>query len=246
VLGSLAQEALERFVATLERCGLNRMQIAQEFSGSGRASRNKPTLPVGPRLELPEAAHLITLWCSDPNYVDGNGEPLALPAKGAHRSLQALLRRVRSEHPDKEIIDYLHHMGAIRRTRGLFSLTRRWLFVRGVPGSAEARTLRELVGMLKTLEHNLAAPASESGWFEFMAFNPNFPVRELPAFDQFLRRDGLGLLRKADHFLEQRESARKPGEPTVWVGLSLHQVQQDTPQSGGKLPVRARKRRRKR
>jgi hypothetical protein len=196
-------------------------------------------------LELPEAAHLITLLCSDPNYVDRNGDPLPLPATGGRRSLQGLMRRVRSEHSNAEIIDYLRHTGTIKKERGRFTLARRWLFVRGVSGSAAARTLRELVGMLKTLEHNLVAPTSESGWFEFMAFNPHFPVKDLPAFDQYLRREGIGLLRKIDHYLEQRESARKPRDPTVWVGISLHQVQQESPRGKTVARSRAGARRRK-
>jgi hypothetical protein len=238
-LEGLARESIEHFFRLLLQCGFTKTYIARQLADleSTGHSLAPPSAQIE-RSEPPEASHLITLWCSSPDFVDDNGQPLPLPARGKHRSVQSLLHRVNPNASVEEIIDYLRHTGTLRRLGGKYALNRRWLFIRGIPGSAQLRSLRELVGMLQTLEHNLTAPSHESGWFEFVAFNPHFPVSQLPGFDQYLRREGMGLLRKIDHFLHQREAARKAREPTVWVGVSLHHVQQASPRNGGPAAAR--------
>src|SRR5262249_23129722 len=86
---------------------------------------------------------------------------------------------------------------------------------------------RGLVGMLRTLEHNLLADSDTHSWFEFTAENPRFPVSQLEAFDKLLRRSGLGTLRKLDLFMQHCEATRSPIEPTVWLGVGMHRSQQN-------------------
>ena len=177
--------------------------------------------------ELPEAAHLVTLWCTSPDYVDERGAPRRLPARGRRRSLEALARRVSPSLNVDEILHYLIKTQTLRKVGRTYALTRRWVHVHGLEGYAHTRSVRALVGLLRTLEHNLSAPTGSDSWFEFAADNLHFPVSQLPAFDQRLRREGLGCLRKLDLFMQQCAAERDPAEPTVWLGVDMHRFQQD-------------------
>ena len=99
--------------------------------------------------------------------------------------------------------------------------------LRGVPGSAHGRSIRGLLGVLRTFEHNLLADSDSHSWFEFMAENPHFPVSKLGAFDKLLRRVGLAMLRKLDGFMRHCETHRDPDEPTVWLGVGTYRFQHD-------------------
>jgi hypothetical protein len=97
----------------------------------------------------------------------------------------------------------------------------------GVSGWAHSHGMRVLAGKLRTLEHNLLADADTRSWFEFTAENPRFRVSQLEAFDKLLRRTGLGGLRKLDAFMRHCEANRRPTEPTVWLGVAMHEFQRD-------------------
>jgi hypothetical protein len=126
-----------------------------------------------------------------------------------------------------EVLRYLMRTHTVRKIGKTYALNRRWILLRGVSGSAHTRSIRGLVGMLRTLEHNLVSDADAKSWFEFTAENPRFPVSQLSAFDQLLRRTGLGCLRKLDVFMQECEAGRDPREPTVWLGVGMHHFQQD-------------------
>jgi len=177
--------------------------------------------------ELPDAPHLVTLWCTSPDYVDEQGAPYPLSARGPGRSLERLVRRVNRSLDLEEVLRYLVRTQTVRKVGKTYALNRRWIFLRGVSGSAHARSIRGLVGMLRTLEHNLLADTDARSWFEFTAENPRFPVSQLTAFDRRLRRVGLGCLRKLDLFMQECEAERDPTEPTVWLGVGMHRFQQD-------------------
>jgi len=55
----------------------------------------------------------------------------------------------------EEVIRYLLRTQTARKVGTRYALNRRWIFLRGVSGSAHARSLRGLVGLLRTLEHNI-------------------------------------------------------------------------------------------
>jgi hypothetical protein len=224
-----AFEAIARFARIMVRCKFSAKAVAKAF-GLALASAQeeivslpRPTIPY-----LPKAPHVVTLWCTSPDYVDEHGVPISLPARGSERSLQVLVRRVDPALDLAEVIRYLMRMGTVRKVGSRYVLSRRWILLRGVSGSSHTYSIRRLVGMLRTLEHNLLAEADGESWFEFTAENPRFPVSKLDAFDRLARRTGIGWLRRADLFMQQCETQRDPTEPTVWLGVGVHRYQLDS------------------
>lgn len=253
-LDTAAYEAIERFARIMIRCGFRANAVAEAFGLALASTQGEMTqMPPATDRELVEASHLVTLWCSTPDYRDEYGMPIPLPARGPRRSLDALARRVSRSLDVEEMLRYLVRTRTVRKVGQRYVLHRRWVMLRGISGSAHSRSIRGLNGMLRTLDHNLLAQSDTESWFEFTAENPRFPVSQLEAFDKLARRTGLGSLRKLDLFMQQCEAGRRPNEPTVWLGVGMHLFQQDQlhPASSNKfreskkLRNRASKRRRK-
>lgn len=227
-----AREAIERFARVMLRCGVAPRILADALRGALAASVGTAAHRDQGLRELPEAAHLVTLWCTSSDYVDEAGAPRPLPARGRRRSLEALARKVSPSVNVDDIVHYLMTTQTLRKVGRTYALTRRWVYVHGLEGYAHTRSVRALVGLLRTIEHNLCAPTDADTWFEFAADNLHFPVSQLPALDKRMRRDGLGCLRKLDLFMQQCADERNPAEPTVWVGVDMHRFQQDAPPHG--------------
>ncbi len=225
-LDEAAREAIERFARVMLRCGVAPKILSHAFMGALDAPAGTAARQNQGWQELAEAAHLVTLWCTSPDYVDERGAPRPLPARGRRGSLEALARRVSPSLNLDEVLYYLMKTQTLRKVGRTYALNRRWVYMHGLEGYAHTRSVRDLVGLLRTLEHNLCAPTDDT-WFEFSAENLHFPVSQLPALDKRMRREGLGCLRKLDLFMQQCEVERNPAEPTVWVGVDMHRFQQD-------------------
>ena len=227
-LDPTAYEAIECFARVMVRCGFDTAAIAEAFGLALAASRNEFLPPPKNVRELHAASHLVTLWRTSPDYVDELGNPLPLPMRGSGRSLDSLTRLVDRKLDPAEVLQYLSHTRTVRKVRGRYVLNRRWVMLRGVSGAAHSHAIRVLVGKLRTVEHNLVADSDAHSWFDFTTENARFPVSQLEALDQLLRRSGLGWMRKLDLFMRHCEMNRRPTEPTVWLGVGMHRFQHDT------------------
>jgi hypothetical protein len=209
------------------RCGYEANAVDAEFSRSIAACRKDlPTVPPLMR-EIPEASHIVTRWGSNVDYVDEAGKPLPLPLRGEGRSIQALASQINPSLDLDELRQYLLRTNTVEQVGEAYVLRQKWVMLRGIPGSAHGRSIRGLLGVLRTFEHNLLADSDSRSWFEFMAENPNFPVSKLGSFDKLLRRLGLAMLRKIDAYMRHCEKHRDPEEPTVWLGAGTYHFQHD-------------------
>jgi hypothetical protein len=222
-VGPTSLEAVTRFVRILARCGaaprdiVRAVRIACEEIPSDWASRARES----PR-EIDDAAHVLTVWFSEPAFLDAKGHPRPLPLEGPSRSVAALIRGVNAQLDPRSVVSYLLRSGALRRHSRLYVPRERMLLLRGARGPDYFRTLRVLTHMLGTLEHNVLPKRLVPGWFEYFAENPNFPVRLRDELDQRVMRLGKDILSGLDAYMRRREATRKPGEPTIRVGVGMH------------------------
>jgi hypothetical protein len=227
-LDAAALEAIHHFSRVMiVRCGYDTNAVDVAFSKAVEACRQD--LPTAPPLlrEIPEASHIVTLWGSNIDYVDEAGKPLPLPLRGKSRSIQALAAQTNPDLDLDELLQYLLRTNTVEQAGETYVLRQKWVMLRGIPGLAHGRSIRGLLGVLRTFEHNLLADSDARSWFEFMAENPHFPVSKLGAFDKLLRRVGLAMLRKIDGYMRNCEKHRTPGEPTVWLGVGAYRFQHD-------------------
>jgi hypothetical protein len=241
-LDATALEAVDGFVRILARCGCSAVDILQAFRDACERlpKKNPATLPKAQR-ELSNASHILTVWFSDTLYLDRAGKPIWLPVRGAAPSLEALVARVDPTLDVEDLVRYLRRTKALRRDGTRYAPRRRILSLRGAQGPEVFRNLRSLVGLLRTLEHNMQPKRATRSWFEYWAENPAFPLRARAAFDTRLDDLGMKFLHAIDTDMHRRERERAPGERTVRIGVGVYRFEDDG--SGGPAPAQNRARR---
>lgn len=222
-LNATSLEAVDRFVRILARCGGAPHDIV---AAVGTACRHIPAAwrakAREAEREIGDAAHVLTLWFTEPAYLDPLGEPRPLPLRGTSRSITALVRSVDRRLDAREALRYLLLTGAVRSTGARYVPRARSVLLRGARGPDYFRTLRVLENMLGTLEHNVRPQRAVRGWFEYFAENPHFPASARAAFDAHVNRLGKEFLYRLDAYMRRREIRRRPGELTVRLGIGMH------------------------
>jgi len=177
--------------------------------------------------EVDDAAQVLTVWFSDPAYLDGAGMPRALPLRGSQRSLETLVLSTDRKLDAAEVLAYLLKGRALRRLGSRYVPRGRVVSLRGVRGPNEFRNLRGLLAMLQTLEHNSRPRRKAPSWFEFSAENPRIPKRASGKFDEFVSVRAMRLLYDVDAELRRLELTCKPGEPTVRLGTGVYRFEEN-------------------
>lgn len=236
-----AGEALSGVVRLLVGCGFPPKDIEKEAVKACRevpkswVQQSKTTVP-----EVERAAHTLTLWFSDPEYLDSSGNPRPLPIRGPGPSLESLSCRVDPGLDVEEVLRHLLRGSVLRRVKTGYVPRDRMLLIRGFGSLYHSRSLRTLLAVLSTLDHN-RQPRRSSAWFERFAVNPRIPVSQVPGFDQRLRRRGKAFIVETDADLLACERARKPNEPTVCVGVGAYRFEEH-PQPRARPSRRSRRR----
>jgi hypothetical protein len=234
-LESQARAAMRSFVRVLARCGCAPRDLEQQLV---RACREIPESWLH-RVDARDPGapgHVLTLWFSDPAYLDALGNPKPLPLRG-RSSIETLAHRVDPGLEAREVLHYLVQGRGLRRTGRRYVPRDRVLNFRGAERMDRLARLRGLFGLLSTMEHNSQSVGKVPGRFDVFAWNPHFPVSARAGFDKRLRRFGNRFLVQIDADMHVREHARKKGERTIPFGVGVYRFEQ------GPTPARGRRRR---
>jgi hypothetical protein len=220
-LDESAREAVLRFLRILSRYGCSHEDIARAVDGAAgqtgvpRGERARRFGENGP-------AHLLTLWFSDPDYLDEKGRPKALTLTGATPSISTLLKRLKMKLKGPEVVAYLTRHKALKRIGARYIPRDRALVL--AQQSQWVDHLHALLGLLRTLDHNAQA-GGKSPHFRFYAENPHFPVSAKEAFDRRAGALGRRLLEHLDGDMHRCELARRPGERTMRIGVGVYRFE---------------------
>ena len=173
--------------------------------------------------ELADAADILALWLSDPNYLNQHGEPLHIRSSGAQPSLDALIKRVDSQLQLERLVNYLVRTGSVTKVGRRYAIARRHMSLSRDPRLAYLHGLQAVLGLLRTIENNAIPKKNRRLCFESMAGNTRFPARLRAEFDTKFRRLGKDLLSRLDTDMQRAEQSRRPGEPTVRIRVGLFQ-----------------------
>jgi len=171
--------------------------------------------------------HVISIWFSEPQYLDARGHPRPLPARGSPLSIESLLRRVNPKLDFRQVIRSFEQTGVLKRIGARF-VPRSQIFISPAPEYSRS-ALWGLFGHLKTIEHNWGKRGTPAR-LELYACNPHFPVSGAAAFQKRIRDLANRLVVRADADMHRRELARRPGERTVQMGVGIYQF------DGGPVP----------
>ena len=226
-LDATVDEAMERFVRVLVRRGVSQRTIQRAFRRAWlHIPRDAAEHNRRASRELIDVGHVLTLWFGDPFYVDARGDPLRLPLRGAAPSLASLVQHVDPTLNVTQVLKCLIRADAVRRIGSRYVPRSRAVAFRGT-GAPHARNLRALLGLLRTLEHNLGPKGSAPPWFEYVAENPRFPVGAREPFDARLREDAMTFLLSQDSRMLNHERKAKPSEPTVRMGVGVFRFEEE-------------------
>ncbi len=222
--GTIALEAIDRFARVLALSGMPREQMTYALHDACvRAHNDPPKFRENPDRNLVDAAHVLTLWLSDPNYLNKGGEPLRIRPRGPKPSLVALIRRVNSELELDRVVHHLVQTGSITKVGYRYAVMQRNVSFSRSPEFAYVHGLQAVLGLLRTIENNALSEETGRLYFESMAGNQRFPARLRAAFDTRLRRLGMDLLNRLDADMQRAEQSRQPGEPTVCMRVGIFQ-----------------------
>lgn len=240
-LDARAAEAMGIFVRILARCGCDPADIVE---AAQEACRKIP-LGVAERAraalrEMDNASHVLTLWFSDPAYLDRRGRPLPLPLRGPGGSLETLAARADLHLDVRELLRYFARRKVLKRLGNRYVPKDRILILRGAGGPENFRHLRGVLGMLRTQEHNGQPSRRAEGWYEVFAENPSFPVSARSAFDRNMRQWGNRMMLRADAEMHRYERGRKRGERTVRMGIGIYRFEEGGGAAGGATRPRSR------
>jgi hypothetical protein len=234
-LDATVNEAIERFVRVLVRRGVSGRTIQGAFR---RAWLRVPRAAAAEKhrrasRELIDVGHVLTLWFGDPIYVDARGDPLPLRLRSPAPSLASLIERVDPGLDPKQVLKTLIRAHAVRRMGSRFAPRSRAVAFRGTGAPLHARNLRALLGLLRTLEHNIEPKGKVPPWFEYVAENPRFPVSAREPYDARLREDAMTFLRNQDSRMLNHQRSAEPGEPTVRMGVGVFRFEEEALPSSG-------------
>jgi len=225
----LVLEAIERFVRLLARMGISARELRSAVAKA--CERHADTFEgrkVGYTTET-QAAHILTVWFSEPLYVDRQGAPLPLAAQGREPSIEALTARVGGSLRTAEVIRYLLKAKALKRQGTKYVPQRRDALFQGRGHTGRYHNLLPLLGMLSTLLHNSRPHEDARNWFEARSYNPKLPRRARAHLASQVSRLGLDFLRVLDADMHRAERAANPGEPTVHSGIGVYQYEEPVP-----------------
>lgn len=220
---SYAEEVLSESATILVKTGHSPKELMQTFRQICR-SLAEPPRPFDPGAiaYVVGLAHVVAHWYSNPAFRDSIGQPLRLPLQGRGPCLAKLIRRVFPRQDVRAVAGSLARAGAVTRQGRLYCPTGRYVsLTRDVP-SVHIHALTSLVGMLRTVQHNISCADDEhSRLLERAAASPCVPIRALPEIHRRIKRDVTALLWKLDGYLRSWEV--KPGsEPTTHVGVGAY------------------------
>jgi hypothetical protein len=162
--------------------------------------------------------HVISHWHADAQYLDADGGPRTLPLNGPAPSLEELIHRVYPGIDPLVVVKALLRAGAIRRQRKGYAPVRREIIFR-TREAGHMHALTALMGLLRTVEHNLAHPRQRI--LELSATNPNVPIGEFRSLGKRMAKRGTQFLFEIDAEMSRLEGRSQPTTARQRVGVCV-------------------------
>jgi len=177
-------------------------------------------------------AQVLSGWHVDAEFLDGDGQPMVLPANGERRSIEALLKRYAGDLPHGAFLKELQQLGLVEKNgnESFRVLARDYL-----RGPADPDIVRQLGVALHdhaaTLAHNAHAERTEPARFEGMASTPRLEPRYARTFAKFAEERGQAFLEEIDAWLVRHEvkakDTKEADKQGVRVGIGVYLIRDD-------------------
>jgi hypothetical protein len=172
---------------------------------------------------------LLAAWHLDPQFLDKNGKPALLAQVGEGPTFEALVRTCGADVPPSTLLKELRSADAICETPdGRLQVLKRSY----VPFGMDEQLIRlwgtVLADVATTYVHNLTHKPKTPARFERQAVSDRVAANALPAFQEFLNREGQAFLERLDAWLTEHEVKDEKGKPaadTIRLGAGMYHIQ---------------------
>jgi hypothetical protein len=220
-LDRFANETLRLFVRAMIRGGYSGTDLVKAVKSEVAA--NPPDVhPTGrgSRLDFDDAAHVLTLWSRDPDYIEPNGSLRPIRARGPAPSVEALVTKITPPLTFEEAWSQLERTSTLQQIGELFVPRREAIIHLADPQQLSSHNLRVLNSALHTLEHNFTRGLEEP-WYERSAQQAAFPVSAVTSYLEDSIQRGMEFLKAEDAVTLRLSHDAPPTEPRCRVSVNL-------------------------
>lgn len=179
-----------------------------------------------------DATRLLSGWHQDPDFAGPDGKPRDLAPAGPGGSFEALARRYAADVPAVTMLKELKRVGAVAELPGgRLRATRRYY----QPTPLDAQWLLNAGSVFADLganiNHNIAPREGDPSWFLGRATDDRIDPRAVPAFREFVEREGQQFLERVDEWLA-RNRVDGGGNEGVRLGVGLFMINGENEDAG--------------
>ena len=222
-----AEDVLPTVVRSFLRAGLTPEVLRTVFNRILEDWRESPSPSSDSgnvRQDLDDLAHVLSIWHTDPRFVDRNGRPRRLRQSGRAPSFEALARIAIPSVSAQDALKRLLIVGVVEiDSHNRLQALRRELVTQQWDGLGLWHWRHAARRYLETLEFNYTVPGE--GRFERTARSERLPGKSLPVFNRWVREHGADFVQMVDDWLTQHEGTVHAGEDadaiTAGVGVYL-------------------------
>lgn len=192
--------------------GLHRHAVSDILTGEVEGA---PAMDEAKEYQRHRLARVLTGWFEDPRYTDHDGRPRQLQIVGPAPSFESLVKDFSGDIYPSIILDELEQVGAVvRNSDATVSAVSRRYSAGGVSQEAMHHMEGVAADLLRTLEHNMSAPAGDR-LLEDSAIIDDFPVELVPILRRTLKRRATAFLDDVEGWLSQHEATSQGSDDSV-------------------------------
>jgi len=202
--------------------GINRHEIARQ-----RGLRADGGTVEGPAY-AGSATRVLSGWHQDPDYLGEDGRPAEIERDGPAPSFEDLCARYAGDIPATALLKELQSAGAVTRHGPLLQAAMRHY----IPVQFDAEKMAIGASLLhdhaSTVVYDLTRGGDKPARLARRAHNARIDPRALPAFHEFMEREGQAFLVRVDNWLTRHEAPADAQERAlVRIGAGVYQIQDE-------------------
>lgn len=220
-LDAVARSTVKLFAQTMVRAGYSPGALTEQFERRV-ASAPRPSGRKAKQAEpsFHDTGHVLTLWESDPDCVDEDGQPRALPIRGPAPSVEALVKRARPHLPLDEALDLFLRTHTLRKVGRKLIPTDESIIHSPQSKTQSTHHLLVLNQLLRNFAFNSKVRPGAPRWTQRVVECPDFPLDELPILIAEVAARANRFLKSYDHSLAR--IARKAASETPRVRPAIN------------------------
>ncbi|HUR19158.1 MAG TPA: DUF6502 family protein [Vicinamibacterales bacterium] len=212
------KQVVELLTAVFTLCSLDSTltsDVLDPLIKRSRALAKKRVAKLSPQrkvvVDLDVLGHVVYIWQRTPSYLDNNGEPLPIPARGPAPSIQALFKDVRRAPYFDQGLKHLVRVKRVRKLpNGRYLPCSEVTIVDGMTPELGQLLSETMNRLLSTVIHNTSQRDDRTlRLIERVTTVPDLPSKQVRAFKTFAREQGGALINTMNEWLESRRGNRK-------------------------------------